>query len=74
MSLRWESKFYHVWNILRDENILSFPNKTKYVTKEDKDYSEENQSLKMDQSEQIIHETQTPKKIISKKLISLLIL
>ena len=68
MSLRWESKFYHVWNILRDENILSFPNKTKYVTKEDKDYSEENQSLKMDQSEQIIHETQTPKKNYLEKI------
>ena len=68
MNLRWESKFYHAWNVLRDENILSFPNKTKYVTKEDKDYSEENQSLKIDEFEKIIHESQTPKKNYIEKI------
>ena len=57
MNLRWESKLYHVWNILKEDNILTFPIKTKYVTKEDKEYSEENKSLKMDEKEKIIPES-----------------
>lgn len=56
MSLRWESNFFHVWDVLKGDNIFTFPEKTKYVTKEDKDYSEENKSLKMNSESKIIQE------------------
>lgn len=57
MSLKWESNFSHSWDILKKTNILSIPNKTKYITKEDKEYSEENKSLKVDENHQISQET-----------------
>ena len=54
MSLRWESNFHHVWDVLKNIDILCTPSKTKYITKEDKDYSEENKSLKMDIHNRIV--------------------
>ena len=57
MSLRWESSFYHSWDILKNMDILSEPKKTKFITKEDKEYSEQNKSLKKDEKEQIIQES-----------------
>ena len=56
MSLKWESNFSHSWDVLKKDNIFTVPTKTKYVTKEDKDYSEENKSLKIDSENQIIQE------------------
>ena len=61
MSLRWESNFFHVWDVLKDEKIFTVPEKTKYVTKEDKDYSEENKYLKMSQNSIIIQDSQKSK-------------
>ena len=61
MSLRWESNFYHSWDILKKTNILSTPSKEKYITKEDKDYSEENKSLKINEENQIIQDSSKSK-------------
>ena len=61
MSLRWESSFYHSWDVLKNMDILSAPKKTKFITKEDKEYTEENKSLKKDEKEQIVQESQNNK-------------
>lgn len=45
--MKWENKFYHSWDVLKKDNILTFPEKTKYMTKEDKDYIEEDKNLKI---------------------------
>jgi hypothetical protein len=57
MSLKWESNFSHSWDVLKNTNLFTVPNKTKYITKEDKDYSEDNKSLKIDINNQIIQDT-----------------
>ena len=54
MNLRWETKFSYVWNVLKNNDIFTAPKKLKYITKEDKDYSEENKSLMMDPDGNII--------------------
>ena len=45
--MKWENNFYHSWDVLKNKNILTFPEKTKYMTKEDKDYLEEDKNLKI---------------------------
>ena len=62
MSLRWESSFYHSWDVLKNIDLLSTPKKTKFITKEDKEYTDENKSLKKDEEEQIVQESQKIKK------------
>ena len=48
--MKWENNFYHSWDVLKNEKILTFPEKTKYMTKEDKDYMEEDKNLKIKES------------------------
>ena len=61
MSLRWESTFHHVWDVLKNIDILRTPSKTKFITKEDSDYSEENNGLKLNKDNKVVLESSKTK-------------
>lgn len=61
--MKWESNFELSCKILENKNLFTFPSITKYITKENSDYSEKNKFLQLNSENKII--TDDPKKIES---------
>ena len=43
--MKWENNYDLSCKILKKKDIFTFPSKTKFITKEDKNYSEENKYI-----------------------------
>ena len=61
--MKWESNFELSCKILENKNLFTFPSITKYITKENSDYSGKNKFLQLNSENKII--TNDPKKIES---------
>ena len=60
--MKWENNYDLSCKILKKKDIFTFPSKTKFITKEDKNYSEENKYIKLNEKEEIIFDKNLYKK------------
>ena len=66
-------KIFHVWDIFKEHSeILSKPPKTKYITKEDNNFSENDLTLKMDKDNKIKTDNSLNKNYIKKLIFHLI--
>ena len=56
--MKWENNIDLSFKVLKNLNIFSFPSRNKYLTKEDKNYSEKNKFLQVNTKEEIISDFQ----------------
>ena len=56
--MKWENNFELSCKILKNPELFTFPSSSKYITKEDNDYSEKNKFLQLNSEEKIISDFQ----------------
>ena len=56
--MKWENNYDLSCKILKDPKLFTFPPVTKYITKENKDYDEENKFFQLNSNDEIILDSQ----------------
>ena len=68
--MKWENNIDLSFKILKDPALFTFPSISKYITKEDKDYSEKNKFLQLNSNNEINVESKEDLNIIQKSQIN----
>ena len=56
--MKWENNYDLSCKILKDPKLFTFPPVTKYITKENKDYDEENKFFQLNSNDEIFLDSQ----------------